>query len=316
MARSITRAARRRDEEDDYEVGPNDDRIPTRSYDDAADERAEERRAAQRTREQDDADERRRLHRRSHDENEDEDERPARRTARSRSRDEDSDKDGREARRSRRSEGAREATSSSIGRGREGLRRHRETHQSGDFPDRFKIDEGDKVLIKFLDEEPFVTYYEHWIDEFRREKGRQCSYICLGDEGSGCPLCDIGDKPNFYALFNVVDFAKPSRPKLTVWYATPNPGGLIEDEINELEENNKKLDDPDRYYAVSKKKGKNGFTNYSLTAVKARDLDEDWNAEPLTSDELADFEKYDDSIVRINKRSELRDIADELNDGD
>jgi hypothetical protein len=286
MPRPTTRSRTRA--EDDYEDEP---RSPRRD-DDEDNDRGDRSRRTTRRRSQD------------------EDEHPRRGTFRSRSRGEDSD--DRESRRASRSEGAKEATSTTLGRGREGLRRHAETHQGGDFPDRFKVGD-DEVLVKLLDEDFIITYYQHeFFDDFKGEK-RQKTFVCLGDD---CPLCDIGDSPRFYALINVVNLANPSKPKLELWYATPNPGGLLGDEMDALEERDKKINDPAFYYVVSKKKQKNNFYSYSLKQVKSRDLEEDGYGIPLTDAELAEFidKAWDEDVVRINPRKELREIADELSD--
>ena len=304
MPRTTTRSARRNEDEyvdpDDLQVGGARG-VTTRHDDD--DDRGSRRTVSRR---------------RSRD---DEDERPASRTTtRSRSRDEDSADDDRDSRRASRSAGT-DAKSTSIGRGREGLRKHRETHKSGSYPDKFKVDAGAEVLVKFLDDDFIVTYYEHWIQEFQGDK-RQMSFVCLGpanpEKGvkDDCPLCAIGDEPKFYALINVVDLSNPRKPELKLWYATPNPGGLIEDEMDSLEAKDKVINDPNLYYVASKKKERNNFFSYSLKCVKARDLEEDGYGEPLDEIELAEFEEkaWDEEVVRLNTRKDLQDIADELSE--
>lgn len=49
-------------------------------------------------------------------------------------------------------------------------------------------------MIKFLDDEPFASYYEHGLDGKR--------YVCLGDDW---PLCETGNDPDHRACFNVID---------------------------------------------------------------------------------------------------------------
>lgn len=323
MPRATTRAARTRDEDEDTREEETTSRRSRRDDDDDADERPRSRTRSSR-RDDDDADEtpRRPARRRARDD--DDDDRPTRRT-RSRREDSDDEDDDRESRRASRSEGAREATSTSMGRGRESLRRHRETHKSkSGFPDKLKVDEDKRVLVKFVDDDFFITYYEHNLyNDFKGQK-RQFSFVCLGED---CPLCEIGDDPKFQVLINVIDMSNPRKPELKVWYASPGPGGLIEDEMDALEELGKerhpdepkkwkRINDPSLYYVVSKKKGKNNFFEYSLKQVKARDLEEDGYGEPLTDDELAEFEDkaYTEEIVRLNTRRDLREIADELSE--
>src|SRR5262249_16274599 len=150
---------------------------------------------------------------------------------------------------------------------------HRETHKSGggNFPDRFKVEEKTEYVVKFVDDDFFITYYEHeFFQEFKGEK-RQKTFICLGQD---CPLCAVcgEDHAKFYALINILDLTNPRKPELKVWYLTPQPGGLVEDEMDSLEAKDKVINDPSLYYVVSKKKERNNFYSYSLKAVKARDL--------------------------------------------
>lgn len=216
-----------------------------------------------------------------------------------------------------RSETPREqGTSTNMGRGREALRQHRENNPAGGglFPskeDKFKVGEDERVLIKFLDDDFFVTYYEHeFFKEFEGEK-RQKTFICLGDD---CPLCEIGDKPRFYALINVLVLGK--KPAVKLWFATPGPGSQIEDQMVELEElpTPRTVADPDYYFKVSKKKSKNGFFEYSISRVKARDLEEDYDITPLTEREIESYaeDRWDAEFLRVNTRSELLEIAEEL----
>lgn len=229
--------------------------------------------------------------------------------------------------RSETSRGSEDAKSNTISRGRDGLRRHRETHQAGNFPTRFTVEADKKIIVKFLDADFFIGYYQHWLND---SPVKQKSFICLGEDEetreSLCPLCDIGDKPTFYVLINVLDFTNKRDPQVRVWYATTNPGECIEEKINDLEELAREKDlpadqwptiaDGDRYFVVSKKKGKNGFFSYSVEAVKARDLEEDYNIPPLDDAELAEFlgQTYNEDIVRITPRQTLREIANELSE--
>lgn len=205
--------------------------------------------------------------------------------------------------------------SDAIGRGRQGFRDHRKNNPGGaNFPgkdDKFKVDEDVRVTVRFLDDDFFITYYEHeFFKEFEGEK-RQKTFICLG---SDCPLCAIGDKPKFYGLINVLIVGR--KPGVRLWFATPGPGGKIEDQMDELDEMNppRKVDDPQFYFQVTKTKGKNGFFEYKISRVKARDLEEDFGIQPLTEREIASYaaEKWTDEFIRITPRAKLLEIAEEL----
>jgi hypothetical protein len=277
-----------------------------------------------RTRDDEDAQEERRPIRRGRSRDEDEDERPARRSSRRdsddssgderprraarRSRDEDEDEgSGRRSRGEGRSSGAPMPTN--TGRGRASVRKHRETHRSGDFAPKFTVPEKEDVLIKFIDDDFFFTYYEHWIREFQGQR-RQMSFVCLGDN---CPLCEIGDDPKFTALINVIDLSDPDDPQAKVWYCTPNPAEVVEELMDDAKSS--PVNDKDKYFAVSKKQQKNKFTSYKAVLVKARDLEEDWDTKPLSSGEIDDLaaQAYtEDDCVRITPKRDMQDVADEL----
>lgn len=123
----------------------------------------------------------------------------------------------------------------------------------------FEVDEGEEVLIKFLDSDFILTLYLH------DAKGQK-TFVCFGDD---CPLCDIGDSPKFYALINVVDMRTS---ELALWYATPNPADMIEAEMERLSLQGKKISDPSFYYAISKKKRRAGFVTYSMRCEVAEKL--------------------------------------------
>jgi hypothetical protein len=209
------------------------------------------------------------------------------------------------SRRSRRSDEPEER--GTVAKGWGGYKKNKK--ESGGFPDDFKVPENDEVLIKFLESEPFASYRQHWLKELNRK-----SYVCLGED---CPLCDeLGDSPNAtVVLFNVLDLTDPDNPEVKVWKATSNPTSEIERRAESSKTS--PIDRPDLYFVVSKDKQKNGFFAYSVDPVKARDLEEDFDMAPFTEAELDEFlEKlYDESVVKLDSRRELRDIArDLLND--
>ena len=52
--------------------------------------------------------------------------------------------------------------------------------------------------------------------------------------------------------------------------------------------------------------------------VKERDLEDDWDVEPLDEDIIARYAKgcWDDSAISIQTRKQLQAIADEVSDDD
>jgi len=174
--------------------------------------------------------------------------------------------------------------------------------KSDDFPDEFKIDD-EASLIKFVENEPFAVYKQHWI-----ERTGKRSWRCLEDD---CPLCDeVGDRPSAKIGFNIIDLADPAKPVNKIWLV----GSRVATNLKNLNKDKKTgpIDRDDLYYAVSRS-GTKSKSVTSIIPVKARDLEE-WDVEALTSEELDDFfgQAYDSDVVEFHTKKQLAEIADEL----
>lgn len=237
--------------------------------------------------------------------------RPTRRSAPSRRDDADDTGDEPRGRRSRRDDD--DGDGGETGEVRSGWGGWRQSRaEASDFADDFKVDYKEKYLITFLDDEPFASYTEHWIDEM--PKGKKKSWICIGAK-AGCPLCDaLGEKPSAKALFNVAEWVDGEWLH-KVWVVGSGVSSVIEEQTEDAQgpglEGN--------YFKVYKtKSGKNGPTQYFCEEVKERDLgDKPFNAEPVSDDEwdaLQADKKDKDYIKRPTKRT-LQEIVEEyLND--
>lgn len=195
------------------------------------------------------------------------------------------------------------AVSASAGKGWGALKKHKQERTS--YASNFKIKEGEAHFIKFLDEEPFDSYYRHWL---RGLQGRQ-TFACLRSE---CPLCDIGDSPTYIMLFNIVDMEQ--RDEVLVWEASPQPSGVMEEFVTAGKF--APINRTDLYWQISKKKGSNGFIAYSALPIKSRDLAEDEEIIPLGIEELAKLteKRYDSEVIRVDSRDALRDVVQNLGD--
>lgn len=171
------------------------------------------------------------------------------------------------------------------------------TEVSSDYPTDFKFTE-EPVLVKFLENAPFKTYNQHWID---RPKGKR-SFICLGDD---CPLCDIlGDKPRPKLAFNVVVLSGESQG-LQILTAPPMLGRLL-----------RKVHDDDRKGPLSRefwevsRTGTGPQTVYNLDFVRGRDLEEEWALDLDTvKDKLSQAQPYDGDAIRETPYDELLEVA-------
>ena len=175
--------------------------------------------------------------------------------------------------------------------------------KDSDFPDEFKVTE-DACLIKILEDHPFAVQKQHWIER----KGKK-SWIHLE---SGCPLCeDIGDRPNAKVYFNIVDLTDPEKPVNKIWIV----GSRVATQLKNLNKDKKTgpLDRDDLYYSVSKS-GTSTKTVTVVTSVKERDVNEDWDMDPLSTEEIDDFNEkmFGTEVVEYHTKKQLAEIADEL----
>lgn len=175
--------------------------------------------------------------------------------------------------------------------------------KTSSYPDRFAPDEESR-LIKFLDDEPFSTYNQHWI-----ERDGKKSFICLGDD---CPLCDIGDDPTAYAVFNIIDLSE-GKPSVKIIEARPRLAGQIEKKHKD-----KRYGPLSKSYYAITRTGKGSKSATELNPVKERDLEEDYDTEPLTAADLKRLRKdaWDSSSVVRSSRKDLREVAREVADDD
>lgn len=175
---------------------------------------------------------------------------------------------------------------------------------SGDFPEELKLDK-EPVLIKFMEEEPFASYRQHWI-----ERPGKKSWTCLEDN---CPLCALGDRPSAKICFNVLSFENPDVPENKIWIVGTRVSTQLENYASD-----KKTGPLTKHYYSLIKSGKGTKSTTAINPIKERDLAEDWDIEPLTPEELATAEAacYDDSVVQFHSKKQLREIADEINNDD
>lgn len=271
----------RSDDDDDYD----DDRPrrPRRSRDEDYDD---EPRRPRRSRDEDDYDERPRRSR-----SRDEDERPRR------PRDEDEERP-RRGRSSSRDDGRR--PSASVGSGWDTLQDERAKRAGSAH----RLNVKDKqVIIKFLEPEPFAVYNQHWV--------AQRSYSCP-EPKEDCPLCARGYDTRTLALFNVVDIASGEN---LYWECGPNAAKKVKEKADKPP--TKPINKPDLYFAVSRAKQDNGFYDFTVTHIKERDLEDDYNGLlPLDERELAEAERsmFDSSVIQYHSPRELREVAN--NDDD
>ena len=154
-------------------------------------------------------------------------------------------------------------------------------------------------LIKFLQDRPFATYEQHWIE---RPKGKK-SFVCIGDT---CPLCDIlGDKPRGKFAFNILVIVGETTG-VQVLTAPPS----LARQIKKAHDDERKGPLDREFWEISRM-GTGPTTQYTLNYVRGRDLAEEWKLTlENVNEQIASAELFTaDEVVRETPRSELLEIA-------
>lgn len=205
----------------------------------------------------------------------------------------------------------RTAPTTKVSKGWGSYKKTAESTKGGDFAPEYKPREGERELVKILDDGPFAVFKQHWIIR----PGKK-SWSCLLDEdGVGdCPLCNIGDKPKPQCWVNVIDMLEdPESQEVRIWKVGSMVGDILR---NAAEENRTKpINKKGLYWQVEKIKKSEKKIDYRLQAVKEdADFENDWDTQALTDEEFETFQEqgYDDSEPYFNTVEELQEIADEV----
>lgn len=201
-----------------------------------------------------------------------------------------------------------------IGRGWSADRKS-PVRRTGQGPDRFeKIvpDGGAEILVKFVEDSPFASYWVHWVQAGKKRR----PYVCIIDD---CPLCNLGIVPKPVDCINVIALEQDKddnvTPKLYVWSMSADPAKAVRARTEN--KRTSPINREDFYWAVSKDTGENGFNTYHVDLVKADALQDDFGMTPLTPEVVAELssKSYAESDVaqRTTKR-ELQEVADGLED--
>ena len=168
---------------------------------------------------------------------------------------------------------------------------------TSDFPTDFKFSESPQ-LVKFLEDQPFASYEQHWIE---RPKGKK-SFVCIGE---ACPLCDVlGDKPRGKYAFNVLVLSGESQG-VQIMTAPPS----LARQIKKAHDDERKGPLSKEFWEVSRL-GSGPTTQYTLNFVRGRDLAEEWKLSTDAVQELvAAAVPFTAEVIRETPRSEMLEVA-------
>jgi hypothetical protein len=166
-----------------------------------------------------------------------------------------------------------------------------------EFPTDFKFSD-EPQLVKFLEDQPFASYEQHWIE---RPKGKK-SFVCIGD---ACPLCDVlGDKPRGKFSFNVLVLSGDTQG-VQILTAPPS----LARQIKKAHDDERKGPLSKEFWEISRL-GTGPTTQYTLNFVRGRDLAEEWKLSQDTVNELvAAAVPFTAEVIRETPRSEMLEVA-------
>jgi hypothetical protein len=168
---------------------------------------------------------------------------------------------------------------------------------TSEFPTDFKFSD-EPQLVKFLEDQPFASYEQHWIE---RPKGKK-SFVCIGD---ACPLCDVlGDKPRGKFSFNVLVLSGDVQG-VQILTAPPS----LARQIKKAHDDERKGPLSKEFWEISRL-GTGPTTQYTLNFVRGRDLAEEWK---LSSDAVQELVvaavPFTAEVIRETPRSEMLEVA-------
>lgn len=207
------------------------------------------------------------------------------------------------------------AGDSVIGSGWSSDRKTPVIRRSGQGPERFeKIvpDGGTEVLVKFVEDSPFASYWQHWVQAGKKRR----PYVCIIDD---CPLCSLGLVPKPVDVINVIALEQDKdgnvTPKVYAWSMSADPAKAVRARAEN--KRTSPINKDQFYWAVSKETGDNGFNTYHVDLVKAADLQDDYGIDPLTDAVVAELSSKGYTEADVAQRStkrELQEVADGLED--
>ena len=172
--------------------------------------------------------------------------------------------------------------------------------EAGAYPTDFKYTEKSQ-LVRFLDNEPFAVYKQHWVD---RTTGKR-SFVSLGEDD---PLTVIaGMTPRAKAAFNVLNLSL-EEPEVQILTASVT----LAKQLQAANEDPRRGPLSKYYWAISRQ-GTGRETQYTVDRVRASELAEEWDLDPEDIDAIvANAPRYDASAIYVASYEEHLKVAREL----
>ena len=190
----------------------------------------------------------------------------------------------------------------------------RQMDSTSSYAQAFKPDDKGGI-IKFLEDEAYASFKRHWINRSTKDGQTTRAYTCMrsfvGENGKplDCPLCEIGDKPQAVAAYNIAICAEDGTLAVKSW----DMGAKVFNLAKAYADNPRIGPLTKNFYFVSKT-GSRQQVQYNMIPVKATALEEDYDVPVPSEAALSALDLYTEDIVQVTPKKELRELAEELVD--
>jgi hypothetical protein len=182
----------------------------------------------------------------------------------------------------------------------------RQMDSTSSFAQSLKLEEK-AVVIKFLEDTSYANFRRHWVDRTTKDGKTTRAYTCLQTVGKNCPLCEIGDRAQAVAAFNVALIGDDGQVLIKSWDVGPRLYNVLKGYANDP-----KIGPLSRGYFLVSKTGKKGTVQHNVSSVSRTALRDDYDIEPPEQYELDALTKYTPEIVEIPLPKDIRELAEEL----
>jgi hypothetical protein len=176
------------------------------------------------------------------------------------------------------------------------------------FAQAFKPEEKSQI-IKFLEPVPYAAFRRHWVDHQTKEGKQTRAYTCLLTPGVGdeCPMCEVGDRPQAVAAYNIAIISEDGTPIRKSWDVGARAFNVLKSYSNDP-----KIAPLTRGFFLVSKTGKKGGSQINISPVRASALEEDYDTPIPDQAELDKLERYGPDIVEIPTMRKMREVAAEV----
>jgi hypothetical protein len=211
----------------------------------------------------------------------------------------------REGRRGSRSSRVAETAKATAGSGWGAYAKAKQNQKKKQFFDgRFNVEADTEYLIRFLEDGPIDTYYQHFVP---RAKGKKRSGTCPGE--TVCDPCGLDDFPRLLAVFNIAVYNdKDAKWEQKYWEAAK-----VAEDIEDFANGKMRveaLNADGQYFIVSKEEANYGYT-YDLAPISGSTLKDDELLNFAIEEEFLENLFTTDVIDKVDAQW-LKEVAEEL----